>query len=268
MAPHNPRKSATAVPLFPYQIIWESYPGGVVKIEDLEWKEDQYETLNSPGFGEHFGAFIYDANQLAALVKALGLKVAEEEILHRSLRLIAGFYLAPERQLALGIDRFTSIDLLRKIARSANELVAHLERLPPILAGAMHYTMSGEELADRPDAPNPFELTELVRGLANVAAQHAEGVGQQRTGPRGNFVRDTMLTLTMQALLDAGLGYPGTSDGTKAQSGKHLTRPAGVFMRQFLVLIAPKLEGRAIVPLIRQLRPAMRSAQIRRESDL
>ncbi len=46
MTARKPRKSATAAPLFPYEIIWESYPGGVVRFEDLEWKEDQYETLN------------------------------------------------------------------------------------------------------------------------------------------------------------------------------------------------------------------------------
>ncbi len=122
----------------------------------------------------------------------------------------------------------------------------------------MHYTPSGEELADRPDAPNPFELTDLVHGLANVAAQHADRAGQQRSGPRGNYVRDTMLTLTMQALAEAGLGLPVTSEGTDKQAGLHLDGKAGAALRAYLKLIAPKLREEQTVPVVKRLRPKLR----------
>ena len=251
---------------FPYEIVWEDFQGRVVTFEDLARNEDQYEIFNSDGVHEHFGTFRYDPGSLLNLVKALGLTGDDETKLHQRLKLVAGFYLAPERQRMLGTDRFTSLGLLNKIARMADDFADHLDRLPPNLAAVLHLTPTDEPLADRPDAPMPHQLSRLVRSLGIAAAYHAVGAAPKRTGPRGNFVRDTMLKLTMQALLDAGLGYPGTSDGTRAQSGKHLTRPAGVFMRQFLVLIAPKLEERVVVPLVRHLRSAMRSAQIRRES--
>ena len=268
MTHNEPPEQAHFPDGFPYEIVWEDFQGRVVTFDDLTRNEDQYEILNSADVHQHFGTFRYDPDSLVKPVKALGLEADDEDKLHQRLKLVAGYYLAPERQRMLGTDRFTSLGLLNKIAGMADEFAELLDQLPPTLAAVLHLTPTDEPLADRPDAPMPHQLSQLVRGLGVAAAYHAVGAAPKRTGPRGHFVRDTMLKLTMQAMLDAGLGYPGTSDGTKAQSGKHLTRPAGVFMRQFFSLVAPKLDERVIVPLIRQLRPSMRKAQIRRESHL
>ena len=255
MVQAKPPKSASAAASFPFSAIWEDYPEGVPAFADLEPNESIYETLNSADFGQVTGIARYDPDKLAELVAGLALQPERSILLHKRLKLVAGFYLAPERQRVLGTDRFSSIKLLGEIAMAADALASLLDRLAPSIAAAIYLTPSGEPEFDEPGAPMPHQISALARALAAVCAGMAEGAAPQRPGPRGMFVRDTMLYLTMKALLEAGLGLPGASDGTTSHSGKHLSGTAGEFMRDFVKLIAPKLREASLVPVVRRVRP-------------
>jgi hypothetical protein len=72
--------------------------GGLARFEYLESNEEEYELFNSAELAALIGVAGYDPDKLSELVEGLGLEPNRGDLLLKRPKLVAGYYLAPQRQ--------------------------------------------------------------------------------------------------------------------------------------------------------------------------
>lgn len=259
MANRKPPDTPATRERFPYEVLWEELGDQRVTISYLEGNAHEFRFFNEQSDLIGLNLPNPKPEQFADLVAASGLKPIASSSLAAEFWLIAGWYLAPERKKGIRNDLRRAREILTGIVQAARNFYELTGKVSPSVAALLEIV--------REDEPEVFDSTGLsindlgrsMHDVALAAERILADVAPQGSGRPRNYVRDTTMTLAIEAVERAGLNDLTISAGTQAQPDPHLSGKAGEFLRGFFALIEPNKNEASLAAEIKRVRRKMRS---------
>jgi hypothetical protein len=244
-------------PTFPYSEIWEEFSDEMVTIEQLGPKlmvfRTRFRLLAAVGSPTPY----VETNMILALMGGLELPRIRKERLAELLYLVAGYYLGRDHLKQWNTDVRSSALALRKIQKSASGLSKSLRQISAGVSRALAAlsNIDPDALETKPTVDTAILLSQLAR-LETIAGIVVNDITIKKRGRSTDAVRLNAVRLAVELTEAAGAGRASMSSGNRGNPEPHFTGPAGIFVRDFFKLIAPKQSERVLVGALTRLRRA------------
>lgn len=238
--------------IFPSELLWEKFPGHRVELPELlarrETYEARFEVLTQFAAMQHLCVSRADLEELTAPLSLPETGAAE---LLDILIVLAGWQLAAEHQIALGLSYDKVAATLAMIEEAARQLSAGLGDLPRDCEALLNALLpSNPELGP---IPRIWDLNAQAYNLSLMLSQLRPSLKREGAGRRADGVLATTMRHLVQSLerltnerVRTGRGRMDTGPSLKCPLGK-------VIMKFFKMLGVPQPEA-TLVRLIHEMR--------------